>query len=77
LSRYRDEITSIALWSLTHRDALTSIFGPFRQPPEVFIFAILGSCGNSDVIGVIEPYVDDPALGRWAVGAIQAIRSTA
>jgi hypothetical protein len=77
LSRYGDEIASIALWSLTHRDVLTSIFGPFRQPPEMLIFGILGSCSNPDVIGVIEPYVDDPTLGRWAVTAIQEIRARA
>jgi hypothetical protein len=75
LNRYPDEIASIALWSLTHRDALTSIFGPFRQPPEVFILGLLGSSGDPDVIGVIEPYVDDPTLGRWAVAAIQELRS--
>jgi hypothetical protein len=75
LERYPAEIKATATWSLTHRDALTSIFGFFRQPPELFIFSILARCGDADTIGVIEPYVDDPQLGRSAVDAIRVIRA--
>ena len=75
LARYGGQIKAVATWSLTHRDELTSIFGHFRRQPEMFLFNLLGQCGDADTIGVIEAYVDDPQVGRWAVDAIRAIRS--
>ena len=68
------EVRSIVEWSLEHRDSLLSIFtaGMSSDRPE-YLIDILGVVGNAKTVELLRNYVDDPALGRSAIGAIRRL----
>jgi hypothetical protein len=68
------EVRSIVEWSLEHRDSLPAIFtaGMSSDRPE-YLIDILGVVGNAKTVELLRNYVDDPALGRSAIGAIRRL----
>jgi Nuclease-related domain len=74
---YPNEFVALMEWGLTHRTELTSVFpGSFGAASNTdFLFSMLGRYGTANTIGLLSPYVDDPALGRCAVDAIREIET--
>jgi hypothetical protein len=76
---FPDQIRQILEFGLAHLDELSTIFGKgeaFNKSRRAnFVVSALGWVGNSQTVGLLQPFVDSPTLGRSAVESIRQIKN--
>jgi hypothetical protein len=77
---YPRHVRSIMEHSLPNVEKLRSAWQYGQDPAAArqradFVIAVLGRVGDSDTVGILRDFTDDPTLGKGAITAIKAIKA--